>query len=72
MKPDKREATRLLRREQGLSINQICKQLEVAKSSVSLWVRDIKLTEAQKEELNRQHFAHRGQATGGAASKVNS
>ena len=68
MKPDKREAARQLRREQGLSINQICKQLSVSKSSVSLWVRDVELTETQKEELNRQHFAHRGQAAGGATN----
>lgn len=39
-------------RTDGLSINQIYKQLNVAKSSVSLWVRDINLSVDQKRQLS--------------------
>ncbi|MFZ3074122.1 MAG: helix-turn-helix domain-containing protein [Minisyncoccales bacterium] len=49
-KPDLRlEAQRL--REQGLSIKEIRKRLNVSLSSISLWVRDVKLTEKQLESL---------------------
>jgi hypothetical protein len=68
MKSDKRAEARRLRQELGLSINQICKQLDVAKSSVSVWVRDIALTPDQKAELERQHYAYRAQANGGATN----
>jgi transposase-like protein len=68
MKPEKREAARRLRQEQGLSINEICKRLGVAKGSVSVWVRDIQLTAEQKAELERQHYAYRAQVEGGATN----
>lgn len=38
-------------RKQGLSIKEIQKRLKVSRSSVSLWVRDVKLTKAQLEKL---------------------
>ncbi len=38
-------------REKGLSIKEIQRRLEVSRSSVSLWVRDIKLTKKQLERL---------------------
>lgn len=41
-------------RSEGLSINQIKDKLKVAKSSVSLWVRDIELTLAQKNCLSEK------------------
>ena len=41
-------------RSKGLSINQIKDKLGVAKSSVSLWVRDIKLTPSQKSFLSEK------------------
>ncbi|MBZ0306477.1 MAG: hypothetical protein K8I82_10455 [Anaerolineae bacterium] len=68
MKPEKREEARRLRREEGLPITDICQRLGVAKSSVSLWVRDIELTPAQQEELHRQHYAYRAQLRGGATN----
>lgn len=68
MKPEEREAARRLRQEQGLSVNEICKRLGVAKSSVSVWVRDIQLTAEQKTELERLHYASRGQIEGGATN----
>lgn len=68
MKSQEREAARRLRQEQGLSVNEICKRLGVAKSSVSVWVRDIQLTAEQKAELERLHYASRGQIEGGATN----
>lgn len=41
----------ILLRQQGYSINEIKTMLNVAKGSVSLWVRHTELTEAQKEHL---------------------
>jgi hypothetical protein len=46
-KPDEKEAARALRRK-GLSINEIAAQLGVSKSSASLWVRDLKLSNDQR------------------------
>lgn len=65
MEPEKREDARRLRREEGMAITDICKQLGVSKSSVSVWVRDIELTQDQKEALYRQHYAFRAQIEGG-------
>ncbi|MBI5670462.1 MAG: hypothetical protein HZC41_20920 [Chloroflexi bacterium] len=64
MKPEKREEARRLRRE-GLAINDICRRIHVAKSSVSVWVRDIELTPEQKAALEKQHYAYRAQTNGG-------
>lgn len=50
MKTVKRLKARELR-EEGWSIRKIATTLNVSKGSVSLWVRDIVLTDAQKEEL---------------------
>ena len=38
-------------RKKGLSIKEIQKRLGVSRSSVSLWVRDIKLSKKQFEKL---------------------
>jgi len=38
-------------RKQGLSVKEIQKRLKVSRSSVSLWVRDIRLTKKQLEKL---------------------
>lgn len=51
MKLEERNNARKLRL-QGSSIKQISKQLNVAKSSVSFWVRDIILSDDQKKELS--------------------
>ena len=42
---------RKLRRQQGLSIKEIAKRIDVCKSSVSRWCRDIKLTPLQIKQL---------------------
>lgn len=51
---EKRKAIEL--RKQGHSINEISKQIVVAKSSVSVWVRDINLNQKQKQYLADKGF----------------
>lgn len=58
MKKYERELARKLRSE-GVSINDILKQVPVAKSSVSTWVRDIELTEEQIDRIALKHVAAR-------------
>lgn len=50
MKVIEKEKARSLRRE-GLSINQIVAQTGFSKGSVSVWVRDIVLTEEQRQKV---------------------
>jgi len=50
MKKELKKRARKLRKE-GESVGKISKILQVSKGSVSLWVRDIELTEEQKEKL---------------------
>ncbi len=67
MKTEQREAARELRR-QGRSVNEIVRELGVAKSSVSMWVRDVELTAEQQHELyNRRGPRYRAQANGSKA-----
>ena len=70
MKKDKRDEARRLRQEQGLAITDICKQLGVAKSSVSMWVRDIVLTEEQQAALHKQHYAYWAQTRGAHTNAI--
>jgi predicted transcriptional regulator len=60
-----RDEARRLRREEGLAIRVIAEQLGVSKSSVSVWTRDIELTEEQHEQLRQANpipnQQHRGQ-----------
>jgi transposase-like protein len=51
-------------REQGLPITQIAKQLCVAKSSVSNWVRNVILTQQQIEELKTKNPIYNKQISG--------
>jgi len=53
MKAKKKKLARELRK-QGWSLNEIRHKLRVAKSSVSIWVRDIELTSKQKQELSKK------------------
>lgn len=53
-KIEKEQAIKL--RYEGRSLNEICLSLGVAKSSVSLWVRDIQLTDEQKKHLTQKGF----------------
>jgi len=54
MKTAERKKARKLRREEGASVKELAALLGVSKSSVSLWVRDIELTEAQYFALRRR------------------
>lgn len=65
MKVREREEARSLRSEEGMAITAIARRLCVAKSSVSLWTRDIELTESQRESLRKAQASH--QAIGTAA-----
>lgn len=56
MKLEKRNQALILRQE-GYAINIIATKLNVAKSSVSLWVRDVILTETQLSELKKSPFS---------------
>lgn len=50
MKREEKQKARQLR-EQGFSLREISKTLGVSKGSVSLWVRDINLTDDQRKKL---------------------
>ncbi len=47
----------ILLRKQGTSIQNIAKKLCVAKSSVSVWVRDVQLTQKQRDVLSVSGFS---------------
>jgi transposase-like protein len=64
MKEEEKLKARRLRSEQGLSIGDIAKELRVARSSVSVWVRDIVLTDKQKEILRSQNPLYNRQING--------
>jgi AcrR family transcriptional regulator len=66
MKTAERDMARRLRREEGLSIRDIERRLGVARSSVSLWVRDIELTREQQEALLARNRARTRQLAGNA------
>lgn len=53
MKVAEKEKARALRKK-GYSINQIVKEAGLTKASVSVWVRDIVLTKAQKKKLSER------------------
>ncbi|MBI3888282.1 hypothetical protein HY311_00625 [Candidatus Nomurabacteria bacterium] len=53
MKLVEKEEARALRKK-GYSMNQIVEKTSFTKSSVSLWVRDIVLTKAQKKKISKR------------------
>ena len=53
MKLEKKKIAKELRR-QGLSLNEIRRRLKIAKSSVSVWVRNVELTKEQKKKLSEK------------------
>jgi AcrR family transcriptional regulator len=64
VKTREREAARTLRREEGASVKEIAQRLGVSKSSVSLWVRDVELTDVQIAALRDRNPAYNGQRLG--------
>jgi hypothetical protein len=69
MKTEERTEARRLRRL-GWSVKEIERSLGVSRSSVSLWVRDVPLTEEQRAELHRRSATSPGQLAGAAANAV--
>jgi transposase-like protein len=67
MKTAERLRARELRSERGLSIKQIARTLGVAQSSVSVWVRDIELSLAQRQALAARNPALNPTFEGGRA-----
>jgi hypothetical protein len=66
MKTELQYEARILR-QQGKPITEIARILGVAKSSISLWVRDIKLTTEQKRKIEEDHYRyHHGKNNVGA------
>jgi hypothetical protein len=63
-----REQARQLRR-QGVSIGEIAAALGVSKSTASLWVRDVPLTEAQIEILINNRRQNKGRLKGAQANR---
>ncbi len=51
MKKEEQEQARLLRKK-GMSLNEIVREVGVSKASVSLWVRNIELSDQQKKKLS--------------------
>jgi transcriptional regulator with XRE-family HTH domain len=64
MKTHERNLARVLRRVEGLPINEIARRLSVSKSSVSYWVRDVELTTEQQEKLRQMNPAYNRQLSG--------
>jgi transcriptional regulator with XRE-family HTH domain len=68
VKTRERLRARKLRTERGYSIKQIARLLGVSTSSVSLWVRDIELTDDQHAALRQRSAIYDGQLLGRAVS----
>jgi hypothetical protein len=67
VKTAEREIARHLRAE-GCSVNEIARRVCVSKSSVSLWVRDIPLSDDQRQALLRKSIRYEGQWKGAATN----
>jgi hypothetical protein len=70
MKTSERLRARRLRRDEGRSVKEIAKLVGVSRSSVSLWVRDIPLTEEQTEALRRRNPVYDGQNKGARTNEA--
>jgi hypothetical protein len=58
-KPGEKAEARRLRRELGMPMKRIAREVGVSLSSVSLWVRDIELKPEHRERNRRQEYARR-------------
>jgi transcriptional regulator with XRE-family HTH domain len=70
LKTDERRQARQLRAKHGYSIKQIAAIVGVSRSSVSLWVRDIELTEDQHAALRERNPAYNQQLSGRAIASA--
>jgi transposase-like protein len=64
MKAKAREEARRLRIENGLSIVEIARRVGVSKGTTSVWLRDIVLTDEQKQRLSDRNPAFANQTLG--------
>lgn len=64
-----REHARKMRQD-GMSVRDIAKTLEVARSSVSIWVRDIELSDNQIEKLKENQRQYGGHNKGGRTNRA--
>jgi AcrR family transcriptional regulator len=64
VKSEARQEARRLRAADGMSIRAIAERLDVSKSSVSLWVRDIALTAEQEAALQANDPVRNGRLIG--------
>jgi hypothetical protein len=71
MKTAERELARIIRRDERAPIKEIARRVGAAPSSVSRWVRDIRLTPAQEQELLRRNPAYNRQLSGTAKQAAN-
>ena len=67
MKTVERNQARRMRRDEGRSIKEIARLLGVSTSSVSHWVRDVELTDAQHSALQARNRLHERQCLARAA-----
>jgi hypothetical protein len=67
MKTAEQREARRMRRDEGRSMKEIATLLGVSKSSVSLWVRDIELTDEQHAALQARNALHERQCLARAA-----
>jgi transcriptional regulator with XRE-family HTH domain len=70
MKTDERLIARALRREEGLSVREIAAAVGVARSTASLWLRDVPLTEEQRTALLARNPAYNVLFNGSRANAV--
>jgi len=71
MKTVEREQARLMRRTEGRSIKEIARLLGVSNSSVSVWVRDIELSDEQHAALEARNGLHERQRIARASMAAN-
>jgi hypothetical protein len=71
MKTRERRRARELRRCEGLPIKEIAHRLGVSQASVSVWVRDIELTDEQQQALRSKNPAHNQLLSGRAVAAAN-
>jgi transposase-like protein len=67
VKTVERAEARRMRRDEGRSVKDIARLLDVARSSVSRWVRDIELTQDQHAALLARNPAYERQRNGSTA-----
>lgn len=66
MKTEERTRARQLRAEQGLSVRDIAREVGCARSTASRWVRDVPLTDHQRERLTSRDPTAGGRLLGAA------